>query len=154
MRVSNAMAASTQSIIHSTGRGQVTQPQVPVVVTYDAHWEAYNRRTKQSELRAPTWHVGTPGDYAMLLGELAFQYDNNVDGMKSYVSQYNVQKAFTSFNGLHYNDHVSFAGVVDKEYDSSKISGDTAVTLRRCGTHTIINTGGQTITQGYANTRV
>jgi hypothetical protein len=84
----------------------------------------------------------------MLIGELAFQYEDNVDGCKSYVAQYNVQKAFTCFNGLNRTDKISFAGVIDKEYDSSKPSGDTAVTIRRCGTHTIINTGDRTIAQG------
>jgi hypothetical protein len=136
----------TPAVIQSHGRGQVTAPQVPVVITYEAHHEALKRRER--DVMHPVWSLGTVSDFAMLKGELAFQYTNQMDVPKPYNASYNVQKAFTAFNGLDYQAPICFAGVVDKEYDATKKSGDTAVTLRRCGTHTIINSGPRAIAQG------
>ena len=137
---------STPGIISSTGRGQVTAPQVPVVLTYDAHVEAFKRRAREGA--DSPWPLGSKTDFSMLRGELAFQYNEQTDMARPHNPSYNVVKAFTAFNGLLCPANISFAGVVDREYIADRNGTDTAVTLRRCGTHTIINTGKGHIAQG------
>lgn len=132
-------------------RGSVVTPQVLVVVTCAAHYEAYNVRTRRRGPKdASRLPVGNKDDFSLMKGELAFGYTNGQFSMSSHTSnpRYQAEKVFTAFNGLSPKDKIRFMGTVDKGWEHGQGSGDTAVTIRHSGTATIINTGPATIHQG------
>jgi hypothetical protein len=136
---------------HSLGRGQVCAPQCVTVLTHLADVEGYFRR--QSAEHLSIYPVGDRPIHDMLKGELAFSYveDQEYVPPSGYNPNMTATRAFTAFNGLPLTQEVRFAGVVDKEWScggASTDKTDTAITLRIHGTHTIINTGEETIPAG------
>ena len=130
----------------------MTAPQNPIVLTYDADFQAFERRKRMDSTgRVPLYTVGSEQDHNIFKGELAFQYATHNHTSRHLQTNFIGEKCFTGFNGLSVQeiyDNVVFAGVADTEYHREKNRGDTAVTIRKCGTHTIVNTGDDRITQG------
>jgi hypothetical protein len=129
-------------------RHSVTAPQSVTVLTALADYEAYNRRSRYE--RPGSYPVGDENCFNMLKGELAFGYLDDHRAPRLPNPNMTAVKSFTAFNGLPFNAELQFMGVVDKEYNRDLHNGDTAVTLRIFGTHTIFNTGDETIPAGYS----
>ena len=142
----SADSADTESKIVCRTRHPVVAPQATVVFTADAHRNAFKVRGRQARLAE--YPLGSEDAFSLRKGELAFGYANSPYVTSTVNPNFQAVKTFTCFNGLSQGADIRFMGVVDKGWVVNQGSADTTVTLRRAGTHTIFNTGSQTIRQG------
>ena len=94
---------------------------------------------------------GSRETHDLMKGEIGFGYKGGMSHLSSSHSSYAPTISVTScFNGLDEKGigNMVFMGVIDKGFASSQPGGDSSVTMRRAGTHTIVNTGVNILTAG------
>lgn len=137
-----------ETVKHSKGRVAPVGPQAIVVATYAA--ARHKRKTRRAVVRS-NYNKEVPVDgFSLRKGELAFVDSDDAvrSNMNSTLSFSNIP-TWTAWNRRSRTDPLPvFAGVVDKEWSEGKPNSDEAVTIRKSGTASIVNSGAGTIYHG------
>jgi hypothetical protein len=140
----------TTNLVHSKGRVAPVAPQAIVVTTCMADRRLSAKRRNRAKKAAP-YHTqtATADVYSLERGELAFADEKQILEMQASNDVGFVgASVYTSFNNILEDDVPIFVGTIDKRFDAMKPKSDNAVTVRRSGTCSIVNSGKGRINHG------
>lgn len=138
-------------VIKSTGRGQVCAPQGNIVSTVTFNLPSIVHATRKplaaEQATKPLYaQLGDPEDFRIQQGDLVYSLVERTNDLfvRQSVDRDGEEVVFACVNGLPIEFEIRFAGHCDYSPHVKSSDGnteDTAGTIARCGTRTVINTG-------------